>query len=77
MNVTYCKMQKKILIDCIYLPESKLFAQFVVVARRNLKYASKRIRMSTVGELRSEDLDARMKHSQSKIRRIFIDPILM
>lgn len=58
------------------LPEAKLFAQLVVVARLNLEDAGERVRVSAVRELRAEDLDARVEHAQAQVGRVLVDPVL-
>lgn len=62
--------------DLNALPEAKLLAQFVVIARLYLKDAGKRVRMSAVRELCAKDLDARMEDTQTQIRCVLIDPVL-
>lgn len=58
------------------LPEAKLFAQLVVIARLNLEDAGERVRVTAVRELRAEDLDARMEHAQAQVGRVLVDPVL-
>lgn len=62
--------------DLNALPEAKLLAQLVVIARLDLKDAGERVRMAAVRELGAKDLDARMEDAQPQIRCVLVDPVL-
>lgn len=58
------------------LPEAKLLAQLVMVARLNLKDTGEGKGMAAVRVLLAKDLHARVKHAQADRRCIIVDPIL-
>lgn len=58
------------------LPEAKLLAQLVMVARLNLKDTGEGKGVAAVRVLLAKDLHARVEHAQADRRCIIVDPIL-
>lgn len=47
-----------------------------MIARMNFKHTGERVRMATVRKFGAENFNARMEHTQTKIRCVLIYPIL-
>lgn len=62
--------------DLYALPESKLFAELIVVSRLNLKDACERERVASVRVFCAKYFNARMKDAQSDRGCVIVDPVL-
>lgn len=58
------------------LPESKLFAKFIMITRTNFKYTSEWKGMSTICKFTTINFHTRMIDANPQICCVFIDPIL-